>query len=233
VRRCCRYLIYPKNFRKIASFLENKDTGACVTFYYSYKNMLNLKKLLREHQMKRRGMPRKGSNVPRELQNLGISQSEYWVNDAPSRTSRNRSVDAGESRSSGRGRKPSIMYAPYHLRHICVKGQGADPPCRAPTARDSRQRPSIMAGGRSGPSEKVEIVQRKNSQYEDGEDDEDYVDSEGTHAFRIQEELDGEDVDIIGNTPKPYQGTSAHLLPPPLNLLPSLAQLSGDSYSPV
>jgi hypothetical protein len=76
-----------------------------------------------------------------------------------------------------------------------------------------------MAGGRSGPSEKEEIVQRKNSQYEDGEDDEDYVDSEGTHAFRIQEELDGEDVDIIGNTPKPYQGTSAHpqsLIPRPL-----------------
>jgi hypothetical protein len=128
VRRCCRYLIFPKNFRKIASFLENKDTGACVTFYYSYKNMLNLKKLLREHQMKRRGMPRKGSNVPRELQNLGISQSEYWVNDAPSRTSRNRSVDAGESRSSGRGRKPPIMYAPYPPSSYVSRDKELTPP---------------------------------------------------------------------------------------------------------
>jgi hypothetical protein len=70
-----------------------------------------------------------------------------------------------------------------------------------------------MAGGRaSGPaSEKGEtnIQQRKNStQYEDGEDDEDYIDSDGNHAFRVQEEFDGGDVDVIGNTPKPYQGTT-------------------------
>jgi len=107
-----RYLVYPKNFQKIASFLENKDTGACVTFYYSYKYMLNLKKLLREHQMKRRGI-RKGSNVPRELQNLGISGSDYWIAETSAvRSSRLRSVDSVEGR---RGRKPSIMYTPKQL----------------------------------------------------------------------------------------------------------------------
>ena len=51
-----KYLMFPKNFRKIASFMPGKTTADCVSYYYTHKYTLNLKKRLREHQMKRKGM---------------------------------------------------------------------------------------------------------------------------------------------------------------------------------
>lgn len=51
-----KYLMYPKNFREIAASLPGKTTADCVSYYYTYKYTLNLKKLLRENQMKRKGM---------------------------------------------------------------------------------------------------------------------------------------------------------------------------------
>lgn len=50
-----KYLLFPKRFKKIASFLENKTTEDVVAFYYSSKKTLNLKKMLRQHQTKKRG----------------------------------------------------------------------------------------------------------------------------------------------------------------------------------
>ena len=58
-----RYLQYPKRFKKIAGFLENKTTEDVIAFYYSNKKKLNLKKLLRQHQLKKRGAGRKVSTA--------------------------------------------------------------------------------------------------------------------------------------------------------------------------
>ena len=52
-----RFLQHPKDFRKIASFLKNKDTHDCIVFYYSSKQTVPYKAALKEHLMrkKRRG----------------------------------------------------------------------------------------------------------------------------------------------------------------------------------
>lgn len=42
-----KFLAYPKNFRKIASFLCHKKTSDCVAFYYRNKKRLRLKQLRR------------------------------------------------------------------------------------------------------------------------------------------------------------------------------------------
>lgn len=42
-----KFLAYPKNFRKIASFLPYKRTADCVAFYYRQKKKLKLKQLRR------------------------------------------------------------------------------------------------------------------------------------------------------------------------------------------
>lgn len=66
-----------------------------------------------------------------------------------------------------------------------------------------------MAGGRasSASREKVAIIEHRDTQYEDGqEEDEDYVDTGPSHTFRIQEGVDNEDIDILNNTPKSNRG---------------------------
>ncbi|KAL7066971.1 myb-like DNA-binding domain-containing protein [Cryptosporidium serpentis] len=42
-----KYLMYPKDFRRIASFLEYKTIKDCISFYYKYKYTLGLKRILR------------------------------------------------------------------------------------------------------------------------------------------------------------------------------------------
>jgi hypothetical protein len=49
-----KYLLYPKQFHKIASFLENRTTADVIEFYFTHKLTFNLKRLLTEHQLKRR-----------------------------------------------------------------------------------------------------------------------------------------------------------------------------------
>jgi len=52
-----RFLQHPKDFRKIASFLRNKTTKDCVSFYYDSKQSIPYKAALKEHlqRKKRRG----------------------------------------------------------------------------------------------------------------------------------------------------------------------------------
>ena len=38
-----KFLQYPKDFAKIASFLVNKDTSECICFYYDSKKYINYK----------------------------------------------------------------------------------------------------------------------------------------------------------------------------------------------
>lgn len=49
-----KYLLYPKQFHKIATFLENRSTADVIEFYFTHKLTFNLKRLLTEHQLKRR-----------------------------------------------------------------------------------------------------------------------------------------------------------------------------------
>lgn len=50
-----RFLMYPKNFVKIATYLENKTTADVIEFYFRQKHRLRLRELLRTHQLQKRG----------------------------------------------------------------------------------------------------------------------------------------------------------------------------------
>ncbi|KAK6590266.1 large with 2 MYB domains plus low complexity GA repeat and Q repeat at the C-terminus [Cryptosporidium xiaoi] len=41
-----KYLMYPKDFRRISSFMEHKSIKDCIDFYYKYKYSLGLKRIL-------------------------------------------------------------------------------------------------------------------------------------------------------------------------------------------
>jgi hypothetical protein len=49
-----RFLQFPKDFRRIASFLKNKTTRDCVAFYYDSKQTIPYKGALKEHMMRRK-----------------------------------------------------------------------------------------------------------------------------------------------------------------------------------
>ena len=54
-----KFLQYPKDFRKIASYLKNKSVRDCITFYYDSKQSVPYKAALKDHliRRKRRGEP--------------------------------------------------------------------------------------------------------------------------------------------------------------------------------
>ncbi len=71
------FVLYPKQFSKIATFLENKATSDVIWYYYTNKKTLDLKKVLRDHTgaTKRRSYNRKPvftgpPGTPRELRDL-------------------------------------------------------------------------------------------------------------------------------------------------------------------
>ncbi len=49
-----RFLQFPKDFRRIASFLKNKTTKDCISFYYDSKQTVPYKGALKEHIMRRK-----------------------------------------------------------------------------------------------------------------------------------------------------------------------------------
>jgi len=49
-----RFLQFPKDFRRIASFLKNKTTKDCIAFYYDSKQTVPYKGALKEHMMRRK-----------------------------------------------------------------------------------------------------------------------------------------------------------------------------------
>jgi hypothetical protein len=49
-----RFLQFPKDFRRIATFLRNKTTKDCVAFYYDSKQAVPYKGALKEHMMRRK-----------------------------------------------------------------------------------------------------------------------------------------------------------------------------------
>jgi hypothetical protein len=105
-----RYLQYPKNFRKVAAFLEYKSVQDCVQFYYTKKHKLDLKRALQKHQKKPRGgvgaTPRSAVTPPAKP----VEDIEYVTN--PFRSgmrARARNFSYNESEISGAassGRRP-------------------------------------------------------------------------------------------------------------------------------
>ncbi|UKK02745.2 silencing mediator for retinoid and thyroid hormone receptor [Theileria orientalis] len=61
-----KYLMYPKNFSKIAQFLENKKCGDCVEFYYRFKYRLKLKQRVQELRTRIRSKFDMTKNLKRE-----------------------------------------------------------------------------------------------------------------------------------------------------------------------
>ena len=49
-----RFMQHPKDFRKIASFLRNKTTSDCISYYYVSKQIVPYKHALKEHLMRRK-----------------------------------------------------------------------------------------------------------------------------------------------------------------------------------
>lgn len=49
-----RFLQFPKDFRRIASFLKNRTTKDCIAFYYDSKQTVPFKGALKEHVMRRK-----------------------------------------------------------------------------------------------------------------------------------------------------------------------------------
>jgi hypothetical protein len=49
-----RFLQYPKDFRKIASFIRDKSTADCVEFYYNSKKNMPYKTALKEHLQRKK-----------------------------------------------------------------------------------------------------------------------------------------------------------------------------------
>ena len=49
-----RFLQFPKDFRRISSFLRNKTTKDCISFYYDSKQTVPYKGALKEHVMRRK-----------------------------------------------------------------------------------------------------------------------------------------------------------------------------------
>lgn len=52
-----KYLEYPKNFRRIASFFDNRSTNEVIAYYYQNKRELKLKRRVRQLAAKRKRRP--------------------------------------------------------------------------------------------------------------------------------------------------------------------------------
>lgn len=79
-----KFVQYPKNFSRIATFLSRKDARDCVRLYYDTKYKIDFKALLREHQQRRRGKGGCWSVTQHAVEFLGGSlsydteQSAVW-----------------------------------------------------------------------------------------------------------------------------------------------------------
>ncbi len=71
-----KYLLYQKNFRKISTFLEHKNTMDCVRFYFDHKLLYDLKQLLRDSS----SMKRKGTRGMHLLNLVGLPPTRRSMN---------------------------------------------------------------------------------------------------------------------------------------------------------
>ena len=81
-----RFLQHPKNFKKISNYLDFKTEGDCVSYYYTNKHTLDLKRKLRVHLSKRGrgimtqvkgGPPPKSTSAPPKP----VDPNEFVVNE--------------------------------------------------------------------------------------------------------------------------------------------------------
>jgi len=76
-----KYMTYPKNFRKISSFLEWKSPGECVQFYYLNKYKLDLKKALLKAQRRRPGSTPRAFREAQAIAPARLPEPPKQVND--------------------------------------------------------------------------------------------------------------------------------------------------------
>eukprot|EP01113_Clastostelium_recurvatum_P024352 TRINITY_DN2908_c0_g1_i5.p1 TRINITY_DN2908_c0_g1~~TRINITY_DN2908_c0_g1_i5.p1 ORF type:complete len:1815 (-),score=266.53 TRINITY_DN2908_c0_g1_i5:405-5849(-) len=83
-----KYLQYPKNFKRIASFFPDRNTEEMVAFYYANKKTLNLKRLLKQSQTRRGGRgPRKSITEPASTSTASHSSGSGSTNTSSSSNS--------------------------------------------------------------------------------------------------------------------------------------------------
>ena len=102
-----RFLQHPKNFKKISNYLDYKTEGDCVSYYYTNKHTLDLKRRLRVHLSKRGrgimtqvkgGAPPKSTSAPPKP----VDPNAFVVNEhRPGMRARARNFSYKESDLSG------------------------------------------------------------------------------------------------------------------------------------
>lgn len=147
-----KFLMFPKNFSKIASYLDQKSTQDVVLYYYANKRTLDLKKLVTEQQAKKASRTpggRKtittsgGGNLLTQNINANannpptIMPGSYWTLDSPlQRRMRLASVNYNEnvieqkgsasSASNNSSRRPTILGANSGYQGLNQQDQAAN-----------------------------------------------------------------------------------------------------------
>eukprot|EP00824_Muranothrix_gubernata_P016419 TRINITY_DN3399_c0_g1_i2.p1 TRINITY_DN3399_c0_g1~~TRINITY_DN3399_c0_g1_i2.p1 ORF type:complete len:944 (+),score=202.18 TRINITY_DN3399_c0_g1_i2:70-2901(+) len=89
-----KFLVHPKNFRRIANYLPNKTVHDVVVYYYlnkmSMKKVLSVRKGRIRKSIIHEGPVSSHRAVPRELQNLGVTSGLLTTSDNHGRSSRSR-----------------------------------------------------------------------------------------------------------------------------------------------
>ena len=76
-----KFMQYPKDFRKIATFLRNKSTNDCVRYYYNTKKEVDYKQLLREQHTRRKSQRRPSWRMTAQAaEQAGVSISCFVSN---------------------------------------------------------------------------------------------------------------------------------------------------------
>ena len=99
-----KYIKFPKQFRKISSYLPNKNVNDCVAYYYYSKLAINYKELVRNMQkrsrMEKRGK-RRGEEAEEELEEDEEDDGEQPQQPQPQRTAAAAVDAAGVGRMAG------------------------------------------------------------------------------------------------------------------------------------
>mmetsp|Transcript_9223 Transcript_9223/g.27772 ORF Transcript_9223/g.27772 Transcript_9223/m.27772 type:complete len:909 (-) Transcript_9223:140-2866(-) len=94
-----KYVSHPKNFRKIASFFENKGVEDVVRFYFQNKMRLNLKQAVKETVVRRRGNATSKrpaamlSGFPTDAASRKSINDNFLPDDSPKKVTKRQRVD--------------------------------------------------------------------------------------------------------------------------------------------
>ncbi len=163
-----KYALYPKQFGKIANFLQNKSTQQCVVFYYSTKKLSNFDykglAAARNKERKRKVRPKpkkaKGSALMADLASTKLDELDDVADE----------MDAPEPSTlpSSSRRKPSMTAGPSRAR---IEQEDDETPAAAAATPASKKRRATVdeqgEGSRSNKSRKKKKQQQKEAPAED------------------------------------------------------------------